>query len=69
VSVAPITSRKCSQTRGLGRPSPDTSDDVTHELTKLEQQPGKDVAILGSSGLTVSLLRMELVDEPPLLAR
>jgi dihydrofolate reductase len=38
-------------------------DDVTEELTKLKQQPGKDIAILGSSDLTVSLLRMGLVDE------
>jgi dihydrofolate reductase len=38
-------------------------DDVTEELTKLKQQPGKDIAILGSSDLTVSLLLMGLVDE------
>jgi len=38
-------------------------DDVTEELTKLKQQPGKDIAILGSSALTVSLLQMGLVDE------
>jgi dihydrofolate reductase len=38
-------------------------DDVTEELTKLKQQPGKDIAILGSSDLTVSLLQMGLVDE------
>jgi dihydrofolate reductase len=38
-------------------------DDVTDELTKLKQQPGKDIAILGSSDLTVSLLQMGLVDE------
>ena len=38
-------------------------DDVAAELTKLKQQPGKDIAIFGSSDLTVSLLRMGLVDE------
>jgi dihydrofolate reductase len=38
-------------------------DDVSEELTKLKQQPGKDIAILGSSDLTVSLLPMGLVDE------
>jgi dihydrofolate reductase len=38
-------------------------DDVTQELTALKQQPGKDIAILGSSDLTVSLLELGLVDE------
>ena len=38
-------------------------DDITDELTKLKQQPGKDIAILGSPDLTVSLLQMRLVDE------
>jgi dihydrofolate reductase len=33
------------------------------QLTTLKQQPGKDMAILGSSDLTVSLLQMGLVDE------
>ena len=32
------------------------------EITWLKQQPGKDLAILGSSNLTVSLLGMGLVD-------
>jgi dihydrofolate reductase len=36
---------------------------VAEELTKLKQQPGNDIAILGSSDLTVSLLQMGLVDE------
>jgi dihydrofolate reductase len=36
---------------------------VAEELTKLKRQPGKDIAILGSSDLTVSLLQMGLVDE------
>jgi dihydrofolate reductase len=38
-------------------------DDVAEQLARLKRQPGKDVAILGSSALTVSLLRMGLVDE------
>jgi dihydrofolate reductase len=37
--------------------------DVAEELGKLKQQPGKDIAIFGSSDLTVSLLRLGLVDE------
>ncbi|MFC5753797.1 dihydrofolate reductase family protein [Actinomadura rugatobispora] len=39
------------------------ADDVAGELTKLKQQPGKDIAIFGSSNLTVSLLDLGLVDE------
>jgi dihydrofolate reductase len=39
------------------------SDDVTVELTRLKERPGKDIAIFGSSDLTVSLLRAGLVDE------
>lgn len=38
-------------------------DDITEELRKLKQQPGKDIAIFGSSNLTVGLLDLELVDE------
>jgi len=38
-------------------------DDVIDELARLKQQPGKDIAILGSSDLTVSLLRQGIVDE------
>jgi dihydrofolate reductase len=33
------------------------------ELTRLKQEPGKDIAIFGSSSLTVDLLRLGLVDE------
>jgi dihydrofolate reductase len=36
---------------------------VAAELTRLKQQPGKDIAIFGSSDLVVSLLGMGLVDE------
>jgi dihydrofolate reductase len=39
------------------------SGDVAAELTRLKEQPGKDIAILGSSDLTVSLLQLGLVDE------
>jgi dihydrofolate reductase len=38
-------------------------DDVAAELTELKQEPGKDIAIFGSSELTVSLLELGLVDE------
>ena len=38
-------------------------DDVAGELTRLKQQPGKDIAIMGSSNLTTSLLRLGLIDE------
>jgi dihydrofolate reductase len=38
-------------------------EDVADELTRLKQQPGKDIAIFGSSDLTVSLLEQGLVDE------
>jgi len=38
-------------------------DDVTGELTRLKQQPGKDIAIFGSSNLTVNLMEVGLVDE------
>ncbi|HVD13340.1 MAG TPA: dihydrofolate reductase family protein [Actinomycetota bacterium] len=39
------------------------SDHVAEELTALKQQPGRDIAIFGSSNLTVSLLELGLVDE------
>jgi dihydrofolate reductase len=39
------------------------SGDLAEELTRLKQQPGKDIAIFGSSNLTVSLLQLGLVDE------
>jgi dihydrofolate reductase len=38
-------------------------DRVAERLTELKRQSGKDVAIIGSSNLTASLLRMGLVDE------
>ena len=42
-------------------------DDVGEQLSELKQQPGKDIAILGSSQLTVSLLKTGLVDEVRLM--
>jgi len=38
-------------------------DDVAGEFARLKGQPGKDITILGSSELTVSLIGMGLVDE------
>jgi dihydrofolate reductase len=38
-------------------------DNVAEELTKLKQQPGKGLAVLGSPTLTVSLIGMGLLDE------
>lgn len=36
---------------------------VAEEISQLKQQPGRDLAIFGSSNLTASLLQMGLVDE------
>ncbi len=41
--------------------------DVAAELTKLKQQPGKNIAITGSGTLVESLLRDKLLDELVLL--
>ena len=38
-------------------------ENVAEEISKLKDQPGKDIAILGSSELTVSLTNAGLVDE------
>ena len=38
-------------------------DNVAEEVLKLKQQPGKDLALFGSPGLTVSLVEHGLVDE------
>jgi dihydrofolate reductase len=38
-------------------------DSVAVEITRLKQQPGKDLAIFGSANLTASLMRLGLVDE------
>lgn len=42
-------------------------DNVAEELTKLKQQPGKDIGITGSGALVASLLREGLLDELRLL--
>jgi len=39
------------------------SDSVAEEIMKLKQQPGKDLAIFGSSDLAVTLIPMDLIDE------
>jgi dihydrofolate reductase len=36
---------------------------VAEEIAQLKQQPGKDIAVFGSSDLAVSLLEMGLLDE------
>ncbi len=41
--------------------------DVAAELTKLKQQPGKDINIVGSGTLTRSLIEADLVDELQLM--
>ena len=38
-------------------------ENVFEEISKLKEQPGKDIAILGSSELTVCLTNLGLVDE------
>ena len=38
-------------------------DGLAEALAELKQQPGKDIAVFGSSNLTASLMRMGLVDE------
>jgi len=43
------------------------SGDVAGELTRLKQQPGKNIAITGSATLVWSLLRDNLLDELTLL--
>lgn len=39
------------------------SDDVAGEIRKLKEQPGKDIIILGSNNLCVSLMQEGLIDE------
>jgi dihydrofolate reductase len=38
-------------------------DHIAEEIAQLKQQPGRDLAIFGSSDLAVSLIRMGLLDE------
>ena len=44
-------------------PSTLISDDVAAHLTKIKEQPGRDIALLGSSELTASLLATGVIDE------
>ena len=39
------------------------SDDVAAQLGKVKEQPGKDIALIGSSGLAASLLGDGVIDE------
>ncbi len=57
------SSRSSNSTRSTRSCSGELTDGVTEELTRLKQEPGKDIAIFGSSDLTVSLLKLGLVDE------
>ena len=43
------------------------SGNVVEELTRLKQQPGKDVNVVGSATLVRSLLREGLLDELKLM--
>jgi dihydrofolate reductase len=38
-------------------------DDLAGEISKLRQQPGKDVVVFGSPGLAQALINLDLVDE------
>ena len=38
-------------------------DNVTEEIARLKQQPGKDLAIFGSADLASSFIRLGLIDE------
>lgn len=55
--------------RTIDRPDPEWNntslikDDIHDELSKLKQQSGKDILVLGSSNLTASLISMGLLDE------
>jgi dihydrofolate reductase len=40
---------------------------VAEEITKLKQQPGKNISVIGSGTLAVSLINLELLDELQLL--
>lgn len=38
-------------------------ENISEEISKLKQQPGKDLIIFGSSNLSISLIDHELIDE------
>ena len=39
------------------------NDNIAEEINKLKQQPGKDLVIFGSPGLTHSFMELDLIDE------
>lgn len=39
------------------------NDNITEEINKLKQQPGKDLVIFGSPGLAHSFMELDLIDE------
>lgn len=39
------------------------NDNIGEEINKLKQQPGKDLVIFGSPGLTHSFMELDLIDE------
>lgn len=43
------------------------SGDLVAEITRLKQQPGKDISVVGSAALVQSLLQHDLLDELDLL--
>jgi dihydrofolate reductase len=38
-------------------------DHIAEEITKLKQQPGKDMALFGSANLMTTLMQLDLIDE------
>jgi len=48
-------------------PSTLIRDDVIAQITRLKEEPGKDIALLGSSTLAASLLTAGLIDEVRLM--
>lgn len=38
-------------------------DNIAEEITKLKQQPGKDLVIFGSPGFAQTLMQLDLIDE------
>ncbi len=38
-------------------------DHIAEEITKLKQQPGKDLALFGSANLMATLMQLDLIDE------
>jgi dihydrofolate reductase len=50
-------------TTALWKESTIISEDVMEEITKLKQEPGKDIIIDGSATLVQSLMNTDLIDE------